>query len=113
VDIDFAATNPARYSADQPVKLDLFVKNVPSLLVKVYEINAANYYRDRQREIDTDIPLDGLVANSEQTHTFVGDPLRRVARRFEFPQLTRPGVYVMRAASAGGTATITRWACTT
>ncbi|MFO0848489.1 MAG: hypothetical protein U0871_08030 [Gemmataceae bacterium] len=101
IDIDFAPTNPARYGVDQPVRLDLFVKNVPSLLVKVYEVNTVNFYRDRQREVDTDIPLDGLVANSEQTHTLVGDPLRRVARRFDFPQLTKPGVYVIDFIGAG------------
>ena len=79
----------------EPVRLDLYVKNVPNLLVKVFEVNTANYYRAVQREVDTDINLDGLVANSEQTHPSADPPLRRVARSFAFPQLTRPGVYVI------------------
>ncbi len=95
IDIDFAFTNKTAFAADESVKLDLFIKNVPTLLVKVYEINTVNFYRTHKREVDTDINLDGLVANTEQTQAYGEPPLRRVARRFEFPQLNRPGVYVI------------------
>lgn len=95
IDIDFAPTNKVDFAADEPVKLDAFVKNVPTLLVKVFEVNAANYYRTRQKEVDTDLNLDGLVPNAEQTHKYADSPLRRVGRTFELPQLTKPGVYVI------------------
>src|SRR4029077_5597455 len=67
----------------------------------VFEINAVNFYRTQQREVDTDVNLDGLVANAEQSHAYSEPPLRRVARRFEFPQLNRPGVYVVDFIGAG------------
>jgi hypothetical protein len=95
IDIDFAATNRTDFAADEPVRLDLFVKNVPTLLVKIFEVNTLNFYRTHQREVDTDINLDGLVANAEETHAYVEPPLRRIGRRFEFPQLKKPGVYVV------------------
>ncbi|MFM7149665.1 MAG: hypothetical protein ACKO23_07470, partial [Gemmataceae bacterium] len=95
IDIDFAFTNKTDFAADEPVRLDLFVKNVPTLLVKVFEINTRTLYRTQLREIDTDLNLDGLVANSEKAHTFEDSPLRRVARRFEFPELQKPGVYIV------------------
>ncbi len=95
IDIDFAFTNKTAFAADEPVRLDLFVKNVPTLLVKVYEINTVNFYRTHKREVDTDVNLDGLVANAEQAHAYGEPPLRRVGRKFEFPQLNRPGVYVI------------------
>jgi hypothetical protein len=95
VDIDFAPTNKMTYAADEPVRLDLFVKNVPTLIVKVFEINAPNYYRTHGQELSTDVNLDGLVANAEQSHGYADPPLRRVPRRYEFPQLTKPGVYVI------------------
>src|SRR5207245_11402273 len=101
IDIDFASTNKTNFGADEPRRLDLFIKNVPSLLVKVFEVNTFNFYRFQQREVDTDINLDGLVANAEQTHAYAEPPLRRVARRFEFPQLNRPGVYVIDFIGAG------------
>lgn len=95
VDLDFAYTNKTQFAADEPVKLDLFVKNAGTLIVKVFEINTQNFYREQLHEIDTDINLDGLVANVEQTHNLSDPPLRRVARKFEFPQLDKPGVYVV------------------
>jgi hypothetical protein len=61
----------------------------------VYEVNTLNFYRTHKREVDTDINLDGLVANAEETHTCAEPSLRRLARRFGFPQLNRPGVYVI------------------
>ena len=42
IDIDFAFTNKTDYAADEVVKLDLHVKNVPQLLIKVFEVNTAH-----------------------------------------------------------------------
>lgn len=95
VDLDFAHTNQRLFAADAPVNLDLDVKNVGTLIVKVFEINTRNFYRENLREVNTDINLDGLVANQETTYTYPEPPLRRVRRHFEFPQLSKPGVYVI------------------
>ena len=95
VDLDFAPTNQQYFSGDGPIQLDVFVKNVRTLIVKVFEINTLNYYRQQLREVNSDIMLDGLVANEEQTYQYEETPLRRVRRHFEFPQLKQPGVYVV------------------
>jgi hypothetical protein len=95
IDLDFVDTNRKLFGRDEAVSLDLAVKNVKKLIVRVFEINTANYYRDHLRKIDTDISLDGLVANSETTQSYEEAPLRRVKRHFDFPQLTKPGVYVI------------------
>ncbi|MGI9243783.1 MAG: hypothetical protein ACR2RV_23500, partial [Verrucomicrobiales bacterium] len=87
IDLDFALTNPKRFAPGDPVSLDLFVKNVDQLLVKVYEVNTLNFYLLNGREVNTDIVLDGLVANSEKSHRYDEIDLRRVRRTFEFPQL--------------------------
>ncbi|OWK44511.1 hypothetical protein [Fimbriiglobus ruber] len=100
-DIDFAFTNKTDFATAEPVTLDLFVKNVPTLLVKVFEINTRTVYRTQLREVDTDINLDGLVANAEAVHKYDDPPLRRNARRFTFPEMTRPGVYVVDFIGAG------------
>jgi hypothetical protein len=101
IDIDFAATNKTEFGVSEPVKLDLHIKNVPNLIVKVFEINTNNFYRTQQRELDTDITLDGLVPNREQSFTYTEPPLRRVARSFEFPELNKPGVYIIDFIGAG------------
>lgn len=101
VDIDFAYTNPQHYQSDDSVTLDLHIKNVPSLLVRIFEINTASYYREHKKEVDTDIPLDGLVPNEELTVKFSDSPFRRVARRIELPRLKKAGVYVVDFIGAG------------
>ncbi|QVL30599.1 hypothetical protein KIH39_17285 [Telmatocola sphagniphila] len=101
IDIDFAPTNKTHYKADEPVSLNLWVKNVPTLMVKVFEINTANFYQSQQREVDTAINLDGLVANSEKTYAYTEDAVRRVSRKFEFPQLNKAGLYVIDFIGAG------------
>lgn len=103
VDIDFAYTNKTDVAVDEPIKLEVFVKNTPTLLLKVYEINARNFYRTQGREIDTDINLDGLVANAERVIPGNADPFKRTAMTVElpdakgtnFPEANRPGVYVI------------------
>ncbi len=95
IDIDFAHTNQERFAADEAVTLDLDVKNVSTLIVKVFEINTRNFYRQQLREVDTDVNLEGLVANEEQTFDYTEPPLRRVRRTFTFDALAKPGVYVV------------------
>ena len=95
VDLDFAFTNSRSFAAEDPIRMDLHVKNVSTLIVKVYEINTFNFYQQNQREVNTDINLDGLVANSEQTYKYEEPSVRRVSRHFEFPELAKPGVYVI------------------
>ena len=95
IDLDFTFTNKELFATEEPVSLDLLVKNVKTLIVKVYEVNAANFYRDNLREVDTDINLDGLVANSATTINYDDAPIRRVKRHFKFAELNKPGVYVI------------------
>eukprot|EP00456_Euglypha_rotunda_P016433 TRINITY_DN1542_c1_g1_i2.p1 TRINITY_DN1542_c1_g1~~TRINITY_DN1542_c1_g1_i2.p1 ORF type:complete len:2121 (+),score=552.63 TRINITY_DN1542_c1_g1_i2:3010-9372(+) len=95
IDIDFVPTNKTQFAPDEAVTLDLNVKNVGTLIVKVFEINTRNYYRENRREVDTDVNLDGLVANVEKTYAYNEPPLRRMRRKYDFPQLTKPGVYVV------------------
>ncbi len=95
IDIDFAHTNRKNFNAADAVSLDVDIKNVKTLLVKVFEINALNYYQQHKREVNSAINLDGLVANEEKTYTYEDPPLRRVRRHFDFPVLKNPGVYVI------------------
>ena len=95
VDIDFVPTNPKRFEIDDTVELDLEVKNVGKLLVKVYEINTANYYRSFQQEISTDLNLDGLVATNERSEEYDEPPLLRKRRSFSFPELKGRGVWII------------------
>lgn len=96
VEITFAPTNRERYSAADEVALTATLKNVPELIVKVYEINTLNFYREREEEINTDLDLDGLVANEETVHRFDEPPVQRRTETFRFDSLKgKRGVWVI------------------
>lgn len=101
VDLDLAPTNKTFFSADDPVTLAVDVKNVPSLVVKVFEINTLNYFLAHGREVDTAVDLDGLVSGLETVHEYSEPALRRVRRIFTFPELAKPGVYVVEFIGSG------------
>jgi hypothetical protein len=95
VDIDFITTNSTSFAPDDNVTLDLEVKNVETLLVKIFELNTLNYYRDQVREVNTDVNLDGLVPNFERTLKYAEPPQRKVLRKFAFPELKGRGTWVI------------------
>lgn len=95
VDLAFVPENKQRFALDEAVTLNVWVKNVDRLLVKVFEIDTRNYYQHFNQEINTAIDLDGLVANHEQVYTYTEAPLTRVRREFTFPELTGRGVWVI------------------
>lgn len=101
VDLEFAPTNRTTFRASDTVSLDIEVKNVPTLVVKVFEINTVTYYQATGREIDNALDLDGLVASDERTYTYDDAPLRRVRRTFTFPTLNRAGVFVIEFIGGG------------
>ncbi len=95
VDIELSATNRSWYRATDPVELVVDIKNVETLVIKVFEINTFNYLSANGVEVDTGIDLDGLVASHEETHHFAEPPLERVRRTFSLDGLDRPGVFVV------------------
>ncbi|MFT5151845.1 MAG: hypothetical protein ACI841_001832, partial [Planctomycetota bacterium] len=95
VEIEFAPTQATHYARDEAVALDVDLKNVDTLIVKLFEINTFNYYREVKRDVDAAIDLDGLVANEERTIPIEMNALRRHRRRFELPSIDSPGVYIV------------------
>lgn len=95
ISLDFAYTSPTTYTADATVSLEVDVKNVKKLIVKIYELNAENFYRQQLQAISTSINLDGLVPNHERSLEYSVAPLLKVRHKFEFPELENPGVYVV------------------
>jgi len=95
VDIDWAETNPPEFAAEVPVRLTATLKNVPVLLVKVYEINTFNYYRETGRPLNLAVNLDGLVASVSRRIEYAEPAERRHTQTFEFPEIRERGVYVV------------------
>lgn len=95
VDLELAPTNPARFRADDPVELDVWIKHVPALTIKIYELQAESYFRRTRQPLGGDIDLDGLLPNHERTESYEEGPFRRKLRHFSFPELAGPGIYVI------------------
>ena len=96
VDIEFDPTSPEHFNITDKVRLRVHVKNVQTLIVKVFEVNTLNYYMRHGSEISTDLDLDGLVTNHERTVHYKDAPQRRIARDFEFPEIAnRRGVWIV------------------
>jgi len=87
VDIEFPATNAPQFTPGDDIAFDVVVKNTPKLIVKIFELNTLNFFQTQGRNLNTDLNLDGLVANSEQTHTFDDGPFTRTRQKFQFPDL--------------------------
>lgn len=101
VEVSFPAHNKSVFRAGEKVSIDLDVKNVENLVVKVFEINTLNVFLARGEEVDTNLDLDGLVAAEERALAYQDPPARRVRRTFDFPSLARPGVFVVEFIGGG------------
>jgi len=102
VDIEFDPTSREVYSLNDEVTLPVHLKNVPKLIVKVFEINTLNYYRNLGNEVSTDIDLDGLVANHLEVHEYSDAPQLRIRRDFKIPTIgNQRGLWVVEFIGGG------------
>ena len=95
VELRFAPQNTHQFSASDEVNLQVELKNVSQLIVKIYKINTLNHYRNRQELINTDIDLDGLVANVENKIEYSQAAQLRHAESIALPDLSGRGVWVV------------------
>ena len=95
IELDLLPTNRLVIRPQDQISLDVSVKNVKKLIVKIYKINLASYYRENMEEVTTAIDLDGLVANEERLIEYPQPEHRRHVEKFAFPELKENGVYVV------------------
>lgn len=95
VDLDLAPTNPTRWPATADVALDVDLKHVDRLTVKVFRLDTLRAFLTRGGDVDLTLDLDGLVAAHERTIALTEPPMRRVRRRIALPECARPGTYVV------------------
>lgn len=101
VELELAPENPRHHRPHDPVCLLVDVANVETLLVKVFELDTLGHFMATGTEPDLSVDLDGLVANHEHTLRFTEARHRRVRRRIELPELSRPGTFVVELIGGG------------
>ncbi len=101
VELRFAPHNPHQFTIDDAVSLEVELKHVDQLLVKIYQVNLRNYYRQHSQPLGTDIDLDGLVPNQQRQLTFSQPAQRRHTEKLEFPEFMGRGTWVVDLLGAG------------
>ena len=96
VSIKLVSSNKDVYTIGEDVILKVEIKNVPTLYIKVFEINTENYYRKDLSLFKTDINLDGLVASIEKTMEFKQNPQIKFIEKLTFPELKgQSGLFII------------------
>ena len=95
IELAWCLHNPTRFGATEPVVLEIDVKNVPELVVKVFRVDPLAYFQHQQKEVGTDLDLDGLAASHELVQRYSEPPVRKVRRRIELPMCAPAGTYVV------------------
>jgi len=95
VELNFAPQNRTVLKSGGKIVLDLRVKNVERLIVRVHEINTQNFYRQNLRPVGENENLDGIVPAIEKVVEVGGSPYLRHALAQKLTEIDRPGVYVV------------------
>ncbi|CAN5150178.1 hypothetical protein BH11MYX1_BH11MYX1_34860 [soil metagenome] len=95
IELVWCLHNPTSFGSTEPVVLEVDVKNVPELVVKVFRVDPLAYFQHQRKEVGTDLDLDGLAASHELVMRYTEPPVRKVRRRIELPMCAPAGTYVV------------------
>lgn len=95
IDIEILPTNKKYLEPNEKVVLEVGIKNIKDLTVKIYDINTTGYYRQNLSPITTTLELDGLVPNRKTSKKYSHPPMQRHIETLAFPEINKPGVYVV------------------
>ncbi len=95
IELAWCVHDPVRIGAVETISLDIDVKNVGELVVKVFRIDPLAYFQHLKREVNTDLDLDGLAASHELVIKLTEPPVRRVRKTIDLPMCSRAGTYVI------------------
>ena len=66
----------------------LELKNIKSLLIKIYKIEPEAYYVNNFKEIDNEFDLAGIVPNNEKTIEFTDPPRKKFETEIKFSKIS-------------------------
>jgi hypothetical protein len=101
VELAFAPTQKQAFGADDAVSLVVDTKNVPTLLVQVYALDAYRLLQDGNAPDRLDLPLDGVAPTHTRTLQFAEPALQRVRRTLPLPELAGPGTWIVELVGNG------------
>ncbi|KRX08037.1 hypothetical protein PPERSA_06215 [Pseudocohnilembus persalinus] len=98
--LKICAFNQHFFEKNQEVKVYVEIQNVAKFVVKIFEIQAENYFLKTRANFDNNLDLDGLTASEEQTFDFSTQnlhPCKKVIREFKFETISKKekGIFVV------------------
>jgi hypothetical protein len=73
--LEICPHNKEKFLIDEDIILDLDIKNIQTLFVKIYEINTENYYYNHQSEnFDNTISVEGILPTFEEIYNYSDKP---------------------------------------
>ena len=101
----FTDSNQEKFRVEEAVHLELELKNINKLIVKVFEFNTETYYKKTMKPFDTSIDLQGLepLQTKVETEMFKDVPKTRVlTKRFDFEELKgKTGLFIIEFLAGG------------
>jgi hypothetical protein len=101
VELQFPPSTPERFQPGETASIPVDVKNVGTLIVRVFEVDTVGFYDAQRgsapiRDVDTTLDLTGLVPHAERSLDLSAvPPMHRVRRTLALPECERPGAYVV------------------
>lgn len=95
VELTLSPENPLQHPADSASVLKVDIKNVDSLVIRIYKINCESYYRTHEKTIDTDIDLDALLPTVERTIRYSQNAVLRHREVLPLDEIKGRGVWIV------------------
>ena len=95
IELGFTEQNPTIFPVGEKVTVQLRLKNIKQLLLRVYPINTPAWYADNKVELRSDFDVDGLVTELETSIAYQQDPALRHIENIDLPDLNKRGVYIV------------------
>ncbi|KAK2957290.1 putative Actin-binding protein [Blattamonas nauphoetae] len=105
IDLNFVDWNKTVIDSDDPILLEISVKNVKKLQMKVYEMNTRHYFTKEKQQIPLNMDLDGLSPSFEQEMDFSSiAPIVQHVEKLPLEELNgRCGVFIVDVVGGGQT----------
>lgn len=102
VDLIWSPANRKDFASDDAVSLDIAVKNISSMRLAIYDLDAFAACRQLSGDVPADIDLDACLPNTERTLDFSKyASIVRHTEHLDLPELKEPGLYVVECSGAG------------
>lgn len=96
VTLEFSKANKEIFEIQEEVSLEVIIKNIKNLHVKVFEFNTETYYKKNLMPFNTGVNLDGLDASESFKYTYEQGSNIRHRETFKLPSLTNKiGLFIV------------------